>query len=262
MNESNTATTESQASKAMSYVQQTYPSLVNGHTLQDLSDLLAEPFPLELLSWKPQAIAKGNGGDVRNAVAATYADPRAYIDRLNEVVGPAGWSDQYETSIATGFMKVKTGWGDKPDTITGPHAKVFVVCRLTIEGLGTKSDGGESTADDENALTSALSQAFKRACAKFGLGRYLYDLPKDVWCPYDTKKKRFVETPPMPEWALPAPRCEECHQKIYSMKVNDKVYAGSQVVENSMKKYKKALCGACSLKAAEAQKAAANRKIQ
>jgi hypothetical protein len=43
-----------------------------------------------------------------------------------------------------------------------------------IFGLGLHSATGEEWADDENAGTSAEAQAFKRACAYFGLGRYLY----------------------------------------------------------------------------------------
>jgi hypothetical protein len=40
--------------------------------------------------------------------------------------------------------------------------------------------------------TSAASQAFKRACAAFGLGRYLYSLPQ-VWADYDQKSKQIVD---------------------------------------------------------------------
>src|SRR5262249_22928123 len=60
---------------------------------------------------------------------------------------------------------------------------------------------GEEWAHDENAATRAEAQAFKRACACFGLGRYLYDLGR-VWMdldPYD----RPVQTPALPDWAVP-----------------------------------------------------------
>src|SRR5437867_8622956 len=45
------------------------------------------------------------------------------------------------------------------------------------------------------------AQAFKRACACFGLGRYLYDLDT-VWVDLD-QYNRPVRTPNLPEWALP-----------------------------------------------------------
>jgi hypothetical protein len=234
--------------------------MINGRTKSEVIELLSEPFPYELLSWKPQATS--GTGDIVKALAATYADPRAYIDRLNEAVGPNGWNDHYDIHPVSGFVKSKFNWSDKTTTTTGPHAKVFVTCSLTIEGLGTKSDGGEADADGDNALTSALSQAFKRACTKFGLGRYLYDLPKDQWCQYDKKKKHFVTTPEMPEWALPAVRCEECNSKIFSAVINDKTYSGAQIVDASRKRYKKALCSVCSVKAGTAAKAAAGKAVQ
>jgi hypothetical protein len=40
------------------------------------------------------------------------------------------------------------------------------------------------TREEENSATEAYSQAFRRACSQFGLGRYLYQLPK-LWLPYD-----------------------------------------------------------------------------
>jgi hypothetical protein len=49
--------------------------------------------------------------------------------------------------------------------------KVLVTCVVTIPGIGTHSGSGEEWADDENAMTSAEAQAFKRACSCFGLGR-------------------------------------------------------------------------------------------
>ena len=50
----------------------------------------------------------------------------------------------------------------------------FVTFELTIFGLGSHSATGEERTDYDNAGTSTEAQAFKRACACFGLGRYLY----------------------------------------------------------------------------------------
>jgi hypothetical protein len=66
-----------------------------------------------------------------------------------------------------------------------------VTCRLTIAGV-TRSDVGECDLSDENAFTSAKAQAFKRACAAFGLGRYLYDLPKQ-WVEYDAQHRCITD---------------------------------------------------------------------
>jgi hypothetical protein len=65
---------------------------------------------------------------------------------------------------------------------------VFVTCELTIFGLGAHSATGEEWTDNDNAGTSAEAQAFKRACACFGLGRYLYDFD-GVWVDLDERKR-------------------------------------------------------------------------
>jgi hypothetical protein len=67
-------------------------------------------------------------------------------------------------------------------------AKVFVTCELTIFGLGSHSATGEEWTDNDNAGTSAEAQAFKRACACFGLGRYLYYFD-GVWVDLDERKR-------------------------------------------------------------------------
>src|SRR5690606_29548632 len=58
----------------------------------------------------------------------------------------------------------------------------------------------------------AEAQAFKRACAKFGLGRYLYSLDAR-WVDYDQDKRQLVMDPKPPRSPAPArspaPRCDE-----------------------------------------------------
>ena len=48
-------------------------------------------------------------------------------------------------------------------------------------------------ADDDNGMTSADAQAFKRACSCFGLGRYFYDFPA-IWFDLD-QNRQPVRTP-------------------------------------------------------------------
>jgi len=125
---------------------------------------LSKPFPPDVIQFKPGATTQDN----TKALALVYADSRAYFDRLDEVAG-ADWSDDYEVS---------------PD---GQR----VVCRLTISGV-TRTDVGECDAADKNTTTTAAAQAFKRASAKFGLGRYIYNLPSQ-WVAYDKQKRRFTD---------------------------------------------------------------------
>jgi hypothetical protein len=78
---------------------------------------------------------------------------------------------------------------------------VLVTCELTIFGVGSHSATGEEFADNENALTAAEAQSFKRASACFGLGRYLYHFT-GVWVDLD-ERKRPKSTPRLFAWATP-----------------------------------------------------------
>ena len=78
------------------------------------------------------------------------------MNRLDDVLGPANWWDEYMPQENS------------------------VICRLTIrlpDGTTlTKSDAGgyagmSDSGDDDK---SGFSDAFKRAAVKFGIGRYLY----------------------------------------------------------------------------------------
>jgi hypothetical protein len=63
--------------------------------------------------------------------------------------------------------------------------------------------GGPSAQHDNgDRLKAAVSAALKRAAVKFGVGRYLYDLPRQ-WVEYDPQKKQSVRTPTLPAWAVP-----------------------------------------------------------
>jgi hypothetical protein len=54
-----------------------------------------------------------------------------------------------------------------------------------------REDAGECpSTGDENAWTSAIMQAFKRACSPFGLGRYHYNLPTP-WVDYDQGRRQI-----------------------------------------------------------------------
>ena len=85
-----------------------------------------------------------------------YITARTAMNRLDEVVGPENWWDDYE------------------------HNEQSVVCRLTLrlpDGTTvTKCDAGgyAGMADSGDDEKSAFSDAFKRAAAKFGVGRHLY----------------------------------------------------------------------------------------
>lgn len=133
--------------------------------MNQILDELSKPFHPSRITWRPGALT----GKKDKALALAYADLRAYQNRLDEVCG-MDWSVSY------------TPWGDR------------IICHLTINGI-TRSSTGEPDSDSERseiAGTTAEAQAFKRACAMFGLGRYLYNLPS-LWVEYDAPNQRFTE---------------------------------------------------------------------
>lgn len=213
----------------------------------EILEALSEPFDPDLIYWKPQAINKAK----TSAVAAAYADPRAYSDRLNEVVGANGWSTEYSvTTIGPIAGPDPKDWKNK-FTYKG---KVMVVATLTIEGAGKNSGTGESDAVDENAITSAEAQAFKRAATRFGLGRYLYDLPKNQWVAYDDTTRRITEPPTLPDWAIPKKVCDDCNKQIEPFQHGERVISITELIANAQRKYKAQLCALCQQDRAKAAK--------
>ena len=144
-------------------------------SVDQIKQLIAElevPFDPAVIEWRVTNTTKS--GKLRGQVIP-YADPRAYTDRLNSLFTPAGWTRKYAVHTSANFER---------STDQKTVAKVFVTCELTIFGLGSHSATGEEWTDDDNAGTSAEAQAFKRACACFGLGRYLYYFD-GVWVDLD-----------------------------------------------------------------------------
>ncbi|MGL4610453.1 MAG: Rad52/Rad22 family DNA repair protein [Trueperaceae bacterium] len=141
-----------------------------------LLEQLSVPFDKEDIAWRAGATSK----DRKRAQALPYAESRVYEDRLNDIC-PGDWSVVFKP------------WGESR-----------IICELTIQGL-TRSSTGEFDDGKKNAIaegTVAEAQAFKRACSKFGLGRYLYEIPIE-WVEYDDEKNRLADVPQLPEKFLP-----------------------------------------------------------
>jgi hypothetical protein len=169
--------------------------------VEQIRQQLLEPFDPSEIHWRVTATStqQSKHGPVKRGQLVAYADQRAYTDRLNEVFGEWGWTRTYNVQVAQNFERVTRG--AKNEKLSTICAKVVVVSTVTIHGLGSHTGMGEEWADDENSATRAEAQAFKRACACFGLGRYLYDLDK-IWEDLD-QYNRPARTPSLPEWALP-----------------------------------------------------------
>jgi hypothetical protein len=158
-----------------------------------VKELLAElevPFSPEQVQWR----VTNTTNDKKRGQVVPYADPRAYTDRLNALFSPQGWTREYKMETMSNITRMKKG----ESILSG---KVLVSCTVTIFGLGSHSGTGEEWADDDNSMTSADAQAFKRACSCFGLRRYFYDFPS-FWVDLD-QNRQPVNTPVLSAWAQP-----------------------------------------------------------
>ena len=159
----------------------------------DVTELLAElevPFSPDQVQWR----VTNTTNDKKRGQVVPYADPRAYTDRLNALFSPQGWTREYKIETMSNITRVM-----KDESILS--GKVLVSCTVTIFGLGSHCGTGEEWADDDNGLTSADAQAFKRACSCFGLGRYFYDIPAP-WVDLD-QHRQPVRALALSAWALP-----------------------------------------------------------
>ena len=159
----------------------------------EVRKLLAElemPFPAHQVQWR----VTNTANDKRRGQIVPYANPRAYTDRLNALFTPQGWTRNYRVETMNNITRIKKG-----ETIVS--GKVLVTCTVTIIGLGEHSGTGEEWADDDNGMTAADAQAFKRACSCFGLGRYFYYF-QPPWVDLD-EHRQPKRLPSLPNWALP-----------------------------------------------------------
>lgn len=128
---------------------------------------LAKPFDPSEVELKVQATTQ----DRKRGMVVAYVDARTVMDRLDAVIGPGNWWDSYYVST---------------DKEVGGKRVVEVVCLL---GVRTQ-EGGEwiekQDVGEGDTLKAATSDALKRAAVKFGVGRYLYKLPK-VWADLDER---------------------------------------------------------------------------
>lgn len=157
-------------------------------TAEQIQAELCEPFAADVIGWKPQSVSGSR------AMAVAYIDARDVENRLDEVVGIANWSDNYEEL---------------------PSGAVRCTLSLRIDGewVSKQDVGGESEQKDVHDRVKAChSDALKRAAVKWGIGRYLYSLPQS-WVDYDAQKRQIVNPPKLPPHALPKAKQQAAQQQ-------------------------------------------------
>ena len=116
---------------------------------RDILNKLRAPWKKEDIKWRPGSLSR----DKSKALPLAYVDARTVMERLDDAVGPLNWRDRYE------FHGVRT--------------ICYLELRIDNEWI-SKADGAGDT--DFEGEKGALSDAFKRASVKWGMGRELYQL--------------------------------------------------------------------------------------
>lgn len=157
---------------------------------------LRAPFDPKDIDWRVQRSGIKNGNAWVQVV--TYINNRAVQERLDSVMGPANWRNEFQPGPAGG-------------TLAG------ISLRLNGEWV-TKWDGADNTQIEP--VKGGISDAMKRAAVQWGIGRYLYKLEAG-YCPVSAKGDNYIKvhedpknknsafkigywTPPqLPRWAMP-----------------------------------------------------------
>jgi len=166
--------------------------------LSDLEKWLADPFPPQIVKWRigPRNQEKTKGQPL------CYVDARMVMQRLDDVVGQDNWQDKY---------------AETPKRI---------ICSLGIFNGDTwiwKSDGaGDTSMEGEKG---GLSDAFKRAAVKFGIGRYLYsvhvpwiDLKEGGYMPDNWNGQEYLKAHKPTAWITHMNAVKENWDSIVSIK--------------------------------------------
>lgn len=125
---------------------------------------LRKEFPQGQVTFRPGKITS----DGKKGLPLAYIDARDVMERLDSVMG-INWKDEYS------FYGART------------------ICKISLK-IGNEWISREDGAGDTNieGEKGGLSDAFKRAAVKWGIGRYLYDL-SFMYAPVDQYKK-FIDS--------------------------------------------------------------------
>lgn len=121
---------------------------------------LSKPFDTSDVKWRLQGTNKEKTG----GWAVAYLDSRAIAKRLDDVVGQMRWKDEYKP-----WINSKGG---------ASQLCIISIYDDELKEWISKCDGAELSAI--SPIKGGISDAFKRAAVKWGIGRYLYAM-QPVW---------------------------------------------------------------------------------
>ena len=121
--------------------------------MSELLNDLRIPFPEEDIEWRVQQQGLSKG--LPWALVLAYVTNRAIMDRLDEIVGPENWTNDFTQS---------------------PNGGVLCTLGVRVDDSWVfKTDGADNT--EVERVKGGLSNAMKSAGVQWGIGRYLYKLP-------------------------------------------------------------------------------------
>lgn len=141
--------------------------------IQTIKERFAEPFAAADLEWRLQ----WTNESFTSGRAVPYVTNRAIQNRLDEVVGPENWKNEFRP------------WHDDPKS-----KKSSQLCGISIYFEERKEwickwDGAEDS--DVESVKGGLSDSMKRAAVQWGIGRILYSLDA-VFVDVEKKGKNAV----------------------------------------------------------------------
>ena len=154
---------------------------------EELSEMFARlraPFDVELIRWRVGSRMRSN----RNrGQALPYLTARLVQDRLDEVMGPENWRNEFTAAPAGGgvmcILSLRVGgeWISKADIAQQDEVK---------------DDAHDPDKDREIAVKGAPSDALKRAAVQWGIGRYLYSF-EAPWV--NLEQEKFIARDELPK---------------------------------------------------------------
>lgn len=119
------------------------------------------------------------------AILLLYKDARCDMALLDEVFGIGNWQSEYQEIKGVLYCKVGVR---ASATAKGKEQPLPMNDWVWKQSNGVESQGtGE---DDPNNIKGEASDAFKRACFMWGIGRELYEF-KNIWIEYDKVKDKY-----------------------------------------------------------------------
>jgi hypothetical protein len=165
-------------------------------------DRLRFPFLTDQLSWRVGATnaKRKKPEEPFKGIPLAYIDARDVMERLDDVLKPENWQCRYIEQGAKTVCEIGVNIGAVDE-------------KARLEWVW-KADGAGDT--DMEAEKGALSDAFKRAAVRWGVGRYLYGL-KSGWIEIEQRGQSFV----IPD--IQKPKLDALHDNfIQSMEWGDR----------------------------------------